>query len=142
MNIKKQYSPSLKHPTVKAALIALCAIAPIVSAAETPPETAPESISARVSPRDVNLTTPEGQRAAHERLLQTTRHLCSSLEARHPQSLAHDPMYIMYPMYIRCVDETLARALQQVSGPALAATQKSSGPALAATQKSSGQNKY
>ena len=121
MNIKKQYCPSLGHPALKSVLIALFAIAPMVSAADTPPETAPESITARVSIRDVNLTTPEGQRIAHERLLQTTRRLCSSLEDRHPQSLAH------YPMYIRCVDEALARAVQQVNGPALAATQKSSG---------------
>ncbi len=125
MNIRKLYSPSPEHPTLKVALIALCAIAPIVSAAEPPPEPAPESITARVSLSDVNLTTPEGQRVAHERLLQKTRSLCSSLEVRHPQSLAH------HQMYIKCVDETLARALEQVNGPT-----------LAATQKSSGQNKY
>jgi len=121
MNIRKQYSPSREHPAVKAALIALFATAPIVGAAATPPETAPESITTRVSLRDVNLATPEGQRVAHERLLQTARSLCSSLEDMHPQSLAH------HQMYIRCVDETLARALQQANGPALAATPKSTG---------------
>ena len=59
------------------------------------------------------------RRRVCERLRQTARRLCSSLEALHPQSLAY------HPTYIRCVDETLARAWQQVSGPALAATQKS-----------------
>ena len=121
MNIKKQYCPRLRHQTLKAALIMLGVIAPMVGAADTPTEAAPESISARVTFGDINLTTPEGQRIAHERLLQTTRRLCSDLEARHPQSLAH------YQTYIRCVDETLARTLQQANGPALAVTPKSTG---------------
>jgi UrcA family protein len=119
MNAETQHSSSLELAVLKAASIALCAIAPMPGMAESQPEPAPETLTARVALADVALSTPEGQRIAYERLRQTARRLCSRLEARHPQSLAH------YPTYIRCVDETLARALQRVNGPALAATQKS-----------------
>ena len=118
MNAETHCSSSLWPPVLKAALIVLCAIAPIPGVADSQPEPAPETLTARVSLTDVALATPEGQRIAHERLRQAARHLCSRLEARHPQSLAH------YPSYIRCVDETLARALQGVNGPALAAAEK------------------
>jgi UrcA family protein len=110
---------SLKSAVLKAALIALCAIAPVKVMADTQTAPAPETLSARVSLADVDLSTPEGQRIAYERLRQTARRLCSRLEDMHLQSLAH------HPTYITCVDETLARGLQQVNGPALAATQKS-----------------
>ena len=119
MNAETRRPPSLELAVLKAALIALCAIAPITGMADSQPEPAPETLTARVSLTDVDLSTPEGQRVAYERLRQTARRLCSSLEALHPQSLAH------YPTYIKCVDETLARAWQRVNGPALAATQKS-----------------
>lgn len=119
MNAGTHRFPSLELAVPKAALIALCAIAPIPGMAQGQPVPAPETLTARVSLGDVALSTPEGQRVAYERLRQTARRLCSSLEARHPESLAH------YPSYIRCVDETLARAWQGVNGPALAATQKS-----------------
>ncbi len=119
MNAETHRPPNLQLAVLKAALIALCTIAPITGMAESQPEPAAETLSARVSLADVDLSTPEGQRVAYERLRQTARRLCLSLEALHPQSLAH------YPTYIRCVDETLARAVQQVNGPALAATQKS-----------------
>jgi UrcA family protein len=118
MNAQTHRFPSLELAVFKVALIALCAIAPITGMAQSQSEPAPETLTARVSLTDVALSTPEGQRIAYERLRQAVRHLCSSLEAMHPQSLAH------YPTYIRCVDATLARALQQLNGPALAATQK------------------
>lgn len=119
MNAKTHRHPSLELAVVKAVLIALCAIAPIPGLAGNQADPAPETLTARVSLADVALSTPEGQRVAYERLRQTARRLCSGLEAMHPESLAH------YPTYIRCVDETLARALQRVNEPALAATQKS-----------------
>jgi UrcA family protein len=109
----------LESAALTAALIALCTIAPIKAMADTQPGPAPETLAAKVSLADVDLSTSEGQRVAYERLHQTARHLCSSLEAMHPQSLAH------YPTYIRCVDETLAGALKRVNAPAFAATQKS-----------------
>jgi UrcA family protein len=118
MNAETHRSPSLQLAVLKAVLIALCAIAPVTGRAGSQPEPA-ETLTARVALADVDLSTPEGQRVAYERLRHTARRLCSGLEALHPQSLAH------HPTYIRCVDQTLARAWQQVSGPALAATQKS-----------------
>jgi UrcA family protein len=119
MNPGTHRPPSLQLAVLRAVLIALCAIAPITGTAGSQPQPAAETLTASVSLADVDLSTPEGQRVAYERLRHTARRLCSSLEALHPQSLAH------YPSYIRCVDQALARALQQVSGPALAATQKS-----------------
>ena len=119
MNAKTHRPPSLELAVLKTALITLCAIAPIRGVAGSQPDSAPETLTARVSLADVALSTPEGQRVAYERLRQTARRLCSSLENRHPESLAH------YPSYIRCVDETLARAWRGVNGPALAATQES-----------------
>jgi UrcA family protein len=119
MNTEILRSPKLGLAVLKAAFIAVCAIAPALGMAEGQREPAPETLTARVSLADVALSTPEGQRVAYERLRQTARRLCSSLEARHTESLAH------YPSYIRCVDETLASVWQRVNGPALAATQKS-----------------
>jgi UrcA family protein len=105
---------SFESPVLTAALIALCAIAPIKVIAHPQPAPAPETLAAKVSVADLDLSTPEGQRVANERLHQTARHLCSRLEHRHSESLAH------HPTYIRCVDNALADALRQVKGPALA----------------------
>ena len=109
---------SVESAVLKATLIALCAIGPMRVMAETQPASPPETRTARVSFADLDLSTREGQRVVYERLQQTARRLCSNLEDRHLQSLAH------HPTYIRCVDETLAHALRQVNGPALAATPK------------------
>ena len=119
MNAETHRPPRLELAVLKAALIALCAIAPITGMAESQPDPAPETLTARVSLADVDLSTPDGQRVAYERLRETARRLCSSLEARHPESVAH------HATYTKCVDETLARAWQRVNEPALAATQKS-----------------
>jgi len=110
---------SVESALLKAALIALCAIAPIQVMADTQPAPAPETLSAKVSLADIDLSTREGGRVAYERLQQTARRLCSRLEDMHPQSLAH------HPTYIKCVDETLANALRHVNEPALAAAQTS-----------------
>jgi UrcA family protein len=118
MNPKTHRSRTLEQALLKAAMIGLCAIVPMTVMAAGQPEPAAETLTTKVSLADVELSTPEGQRVAYERLHQAARQLCLNLEALHPQSLAH------YPTYLKCVDETLARALKQVSGPALAATQK------------------
>lgn len=108
------YRSSLESAILTAALIALCAIAPTKVLADTQPAPTPETLAAKVSLADVDLSTPEGQRIAYERLHQTVRQLCRRLEDRHSQSLAH------HPTYIQCVDDALADALRQVKGPALA----------------------
>jgi UrcA family protein len=108
---------SLESAVLKAALIALCAIAPITVMADTQPAPAPETHAAKVSLADVDLSTPDGLRIAYERLRDTARRLCSQQEDM--QSVAH------YPTYVKCVDETLAAAMRQVKGPTLAANEKS-----------------
>jgi len=92
---------SLESPVLMAALIALCVIGPMKAMADTQPAPAPETLAAKVSLADVDLSTPEGQRVAYERLHQTARHLCSRLEYRHSESLAH------HPTYIKCVDDAV-----------------------------------
>jgi UrcA family protein len=57
------------------------------------------------------------QRVAYDRLRETARRLCRQIEDM--RSLGHQPAYI------KCVDETLANALQQVKARALAAVEKS-----------------
>jgi UrcA family protein len=116
---------SLESAVLTAALIALCAIAPIKVMADTQPAPAAETLAAKVSLADLDLSTSEGQRVAYERLHQSARRLCWRLEIRHLESLAHRPTYI------RCVDEALADALRQldalrqVRAPALASVQGS-----------------
>jgi UrcA family protein len=109
---------SLQSAVLKATLIALCAIAPINVMADTQPAQASDTLAAKVSLTHVDLSTSEGQRIAYERLQETARHLCSRLEDMHPQSLAHQSSYI------KCVDETTARALRQVNAARLAANAK------------------
>jgi UrcA family protein len=109
---------SLESAIFKAALIALCAIAPIKVMADTQPAQVSDTLAAKVSLTNVDLSTSEGQRIAFERLQDTARHLCSRLEDMHLQSLAHQPTYI------KCVDETTARALRQVNAAKLAANAK------------------
>jgi UrcA family protein len=70
-----------------------------------------------VSLADLDLSTPEGVRAAHDRLHETARRLCS--QVADSQDISHQPNYVA------CVDETLANALRQLNGPELAATEKS-----------------
>jgi UrcA family protein len=108
---------SLESAVLKAALIALCAIAPITVMADTQPAPAPGTRAAKVLLADLDLSTPEGLRIAYDRLHDTARRLCSQQEDM--QSVAH------YPTYVKCVDETLAAALRQVKGPTLAANEKS-----------------
>jgi len=119
MNTKTLRWRSLELAVPTGALIGLCVVAPITAMADGQPRLAPETLSAKVSLADIDRSTAEGQRVAYERLQKAARRLCKDLEAMHPQSLAH------YPTYIKCVDETLAQALQQLNGPALAATQRS-----------------
>jgi UrcA family protein len=103
---------------VKAALIALCVIAPIKVMADAPPAQASDTLAAKVSFTNVDFSTSQGQRIAYERVQDAARHLCSRLEDMHPQSLAH------HSGYIKCVDETIARALPQMTAARLAANDK------------------
>lgn len=68
-----------------------------------------ESASAKISIAGLDLSTPEGMAAARERVHQAARQLCS--EVAHSTDLAHQPNFI------KCVDATMASALQQLPGP-------------------------
>jgi UrcA family protein len=97
--------------TVVAGLMALVAIAPVRVVADTPPAPALETRAVKVSLADLDLSTPEGLGAARDRLHQTARRLCSQLEDM--RSIAHQPAFI------KCVDESLADALRQITAPLL-----------------------
>jgi UrcA family protein len=63
----------------KAVLIALCAIAPVAAMADEQAATASVTRTENVSLADLDLSTPEGVRAAHDRLHETARRLCSQV---------------------------------------------------------------
>lgn len=75
------------------------------------------TLTGKVSLADLDLRTPEGARAAGERLHQTARLLCSRVADS--RDLGHQPHFVA------CVDKTMAVALPQISGPALAAITES-----------------
>jgi UrcA family protein len=62
--------------------------------------------SAKVSITGLDLSTPEGARAARERIRQTARKLCAQVADELDLSL--------HANYVACVDESVAKAMQQV----------------------------
>ena len=95
------------------AFLALCALASLNVVAGPQTSTVPVTRSARVSLADLDLKTPEGARAARERLRETARRLCT--QVADSLDLSHQPNFV------KCVDDTLAKALKQVATPALVA---------------------
>jgi UrcA family protein len=87
-------------------LLALCVLASAAVAAP-PTDTAPVTRSAKVSLADLDLSTPEGARAARERLRGTARRLCTrvadDLDLSHQRN------------FVACMDETLAAALRELT---------------------------
>lgn len=100
-----------------AVLFGLLAIAPAAAIADKHAVTAPETRAARVSLADLDLSTTEGTRAAHERLHAMARHLCMRLEGDH--DLGHQQHFVA------CVDDTLVNAQLQLNSLTLAAVQNS-----------------
>ena len=96
-----------------AALMGLLAIAPVAVTAGTQPAPAPETRVAKVSVVDLDLSTPEGMRAARDRLHAMALRLCTQLEDL--RDLSHQSNFVA------CVDDTLAGALRQINTSALAA---------------------
>jgi UrcA family protein len=100
-----------------ATLIALCVAAPLAAIAQAA-SGAPQTASARVSLAGLDLATPEGQKTARERLHEMARIVCSRVADR--LDLSHQPNFV------KCLDDTLANAMQQLKkDPSLAATQRS-----------------
>lgn len=96
----------LKVGLATTALLALGVLAPAAEAAPTS-DTAPVTRSAKVSLAGLDLSTPDGARAARERLRGTARRLCA--QVADDLDLSHQPNFIA------CVDETLAAALRQAT---------------------------
>jgi UrcA family protein len=89
-----------------AAMVALFALTSAVALADQPPATR----IANVSLAGLDLSTPEGARAAYERIKTTAERLCFQVES--------DP----FPeTYARCVRETLADVIRRINARTLAA---------------------
>jgi UrcA family protein len=101
-----------RSPSIRAALVAMLALTSAVALADPPP--APGTRVAKVSLADLDLSTPEGARAAYERVKTVAKHLCYQL---------WDSPY--WQTNDACVHETLANAARQMNIPALAAVQES-----------------
>ena len=97
-------------------LMALLAIAPLAVMAD---ERGPvlDTRVAKVSLAGLDLATPDGMAAARDRLRETALLLCA--QVADTRSIA------WHANFVRCVDETFAKAMQKVKGPALAAVEKS-----------------
>jgi UrcA family protein len=81
--------------------------------ADAPRATAkPESVAATVSLVDLDVSTPEGARAANARLAKVAQRLCRKLgDSRRVSDSA---------TYADCYRETLANAIRQLNAPMLA----------------------
>ena len=101
---------------VNTACIALAAVAPLAAFADPPIARTPHILESKVSLSDLNLSTPEGVRAAHKRLRQKAEYLCRQLG---------DSVSTTYRWtHAACVQATLAEAIQRLNVPALVATDR------------------
>jgi UrcA family protein len=88
------------------ALLALCVLASAAEAAP-PSDGALVTRSAKVSLAGLDLSTPDGARAARERLRGTARRLCAQV--------ADDLDLSHHSNFVACMEETLAAALRRVT---------------------------
>jgi UrcA family protein len=114
--MKNQTQPaprSLNAPSISAvALVALFALTSAVALAYQPSDTR----VAKVSLTDLDLSTPEGARAAYERIKTTAKHLCFQLS---------DPRKVDDRVLFRaCLIETLANTVRRINAPTVAALEK------------------
>ncbi len=89
-----------------AILMALVGIAPVTTIADQRAATAAVSRVADVSLADLDLSTPEGMRAARERLHVMAQRVCAEL--------ADGRGHSSQPNFVACVDNTLADALRHI----------------------------
>jgi|SRR6516225_10265157 UrcA family protein len=111
MNAQRRLRSSLRA-VVATACIGLFAIAPLVAFADPPSAQTPHVLESNVSLSDLDLSTPEGVRAAHKRLKGKAEHLC--------RQLWDDVSATFRWTYDACVKETFANAIRQLNAPALA----------------------
>lgn len=117
MNTTPYLFPRIKI-SMAACAIALIALHSTISLAadqQQPSEPVLDKRVAAVSLADLNLSTPQGVRAARERLRETARRLCSDVQDS--RDLGHQPHFVA------CVQETLADALRHVQIPVVAAAE-------------------
>ena len=95
------------------ACAALFAVAPLTALADPPTAPATHTLESKVSLADLDLSTPEGVRAARKRLRGKAEYLCRQLWDSTSASFRWT--------YAACVQATLAEAIQQLNAPALVA---------------------
>lgn len=104
-----------RHTVFAAVMTALCAFGPAAANAQQPststekpaaPAPARPDRAKTVSLTDLDLSTPDGVRAAHERLHEVARTLCSQVEG--DMDLSHRENYLA------CVNEAMARSLPKI----------------------------
>jgi UrcA family protein len=93
-------------------LLALCVVGSADALAGSEVD-ASATRSSKVSVAGLDLSTPQGALAARERLRQTARKLCGQVADE--LDLSH------HANYLACVDESVARAMQQVAPPSIVA---------------------
>src|SRR5215472_7766822 len=106
MNAQSRLHP---HPLSLIAGIALFAVGPLAAFADPPTAHARHILESKVSLSDLDLSTPEGVRAAHKRLRHRAENLCHQLGDSTSASFRWT--------YDTCVKETLANAIQQLNTP-------------------------
>jgi UrcA family protein len=107
---RRSFSPLISIRA--AALVALFALTSGVALADQPPVTR----VAKVSLTGLDLSTPEGARAAFERIKTTAKHLCFQLS---------DPRKVDdWGLFKVCLIETLANTVRRINAPTVAALEK------------------
>ena len=111
MNIETQSSRRSVNPQTAAfrtvALAALCALASATACADPPAARAADTRVAKVSLAGLDFATPEGARAAFERIKATAEQLCLQL--------GDDRMIDFQAAYNGCVVDTLADTIRRAA---------------------------
>ncbi len=95
-----------------ATLVALFGLTSAVALADQPPATR----VAKISLAGLDLSTPEGARAAYQRIKTAAQHLCFKL--------SDDRKVDDQVLYNACLVETLADTVRRINAPAVAALEK------------------
>jgi len=111
MNAQTRPHHSRLGAALALACITLFATGPLTALADPPTVPAPLTLESRVSLADLDLSTPEGTRAAHKRLRKKAESLCRQLWDSTSASFRWT--------YAACVTETFANTIQQLNAPEL-----------------------
>jgi UrcA family protein len=101
-----------RSTSIRATLVAMLALVSAGALADQPQAPAAR-LAAKISLADLDLSTPDGARAAYERIRTVAKHLCFEL---------WDNPY--WQTYDACVHESLTNAVRRMNTPALAAVQE------------------